>query len=78
MIEAAHFSQFLHFTIGYWIFLFNYNQQSDQCKLEFYNCQKKRILFFNKFHLILICLFVLRMKKNVTEYVACYSNNFKG
>ena len=33
---------------------YNYNQRSNQCKLECYNCQKKRILFFNKFHLILI------------------------
>ena len=34
--------QFLDFDIG-----FNYNQQSDQCKLECYICQKKSILFFN-------------------------------
>ena len=31
-------------------------QQSDQCKLECYDYQKKSILFFNKFHLILFCL----------------------
>ena len=30
---------------------------------------------FIKFHLILICLFVSKMKKIVTKYVVCYSNN---
>ena len=55
-------------------------QGSDQCKLECYNCQKKSILFFNKFHMTLICLFVPKTKKIVTKYVVCYSNNlcFKG
>ena len=55
---------------------FNYNQRSNQCKLECYNCQKKKK--FNKFHLILIYLFVpkiKKMKKIVTKYVVCYINN---
>ena len=41
---------------------------------------KECILFFNKVHLILIYLFVPKMKKIVTKYVVCYSNNwcFKG
>ena len=53
----------------------NDNQQSDQCKLECYNCQKKSILFFNQFNLILIYLFVPKMKNIVTKYIVCYSNN---
>ena len=35
---------------------------------------KESILFFNKFHLILIYSFVPKMKKIVTKYVVCYSN----
>ena len=50
-------------------------KQLDQCLLEYYNCQKKSILFYNKFHLILISLFVPKLKKIVTKYVVCYSNN---
>ena len=48
---------------------------SNQCKLKCNSCQTKSILFFNKFHLILFCLFVSKMKKIVTKYVVCYSNN---
>ena len=36
----------------------------------------KSILLFNKFHLILFCLFVIKTKKIVTKYVVCYSNNY--
>ena len=36
---------------------------------------KEWILFFNKFYLILIYLFVPKMKKNVTKYVVCYSKH---
>ena len=38
------------------------------------------ILFFNKFHLILFCFCVAKMKKIVTKDVACFSNDqcFKG
>ena len=68
MIEAAPFSQFLYFNIGYWVSRFNYNQQPNQCKLKCNNCQMKSILFFNKFHLILFGLFVTKMKKSVTKY----------
>ena len=32
-------------------------------------------LFFNKFHLVLICLFELKMRENVKKYVVCCSNN---
>ena len=41
---------------------------------------KEKNLFFNKFHLIFIYLFVPIMKKIVTKYVVCFSNNscFKG
>ena len=35
----------------------------------------KVFLFFNKFHLILICLFVPKMKKIITIYVVCNSSN---
>ena len=75
MIEAAPFSQFLYFNIGKWVFRFSNNQQPNQCELKCNNCQTKSILFFNKFHLILFCLFVSKMKKIVTKYVVCYSNN---
>ena len=34
-----------------------------KCKLEFYDYSKKSISFFNKFQLILLCLFVPKMKK---------------
>ena len=64
MIEAAH-------SVNFFISILdngnNYNQQSDQCKLECYNCQKKSILFFNKFHLILIYLFVPKNEENCYE-----------
>ena len=72
MIEAA---PSVNFNIGGWMFCFNYNQRPDQCKLESYNFQKKSILFFNKFHFILICLSVPKMKEIVTKYVVCYSDN---
>ena len=35
----------------------------------------KERYFFNKFHLILFCLFVSKMKKVVTKYDVCYSNS---
>ena len=37
--------------------------------------KRKNILFFNKFCLILFNLFVPKMKKIVTKYDNCYSNN---
>ena len=35
----------------------------------------EKYFIFKKFHLILICLFVPKMKKIVSKYVVCYSNN---
>ena len=43
-------------------------------QIKCYNCQKKSILIFNKFKLILIYLFVPKMKEIVKKYVVCYSN----
>ena len=67
MIEAAPSANFFILILDNGYSVFNFNQRSDQCKLECYNCQKKSILFFNKFHLILFCLFVPKMKKSVTK-----------
>ena len=39
-----------------------------------YNYQKKSILIFKKFHLVLSVL-KTKMRKIVTKYVVCYSNN---
>ena len=50
------------------------NEQSDQCKLECYDYLNQSISFFNKFQLILLCLIVPKIKKIVTKYVVCYSN----
>ena len=36
---------------------------------------KEKYFVFNKFQLILLCLIVLKMKKVVTKYVVCKSNN---
>ena len=52
----------------------HYNQEPDQWELECYNCQKKSISFVIKFHLILICLCVPKVKKIVTKYVVQYGN----
>ena len=41
---------------------------------------KEKYFVLNKFQLILLCLTLPKMKKVVTKYVVCYSNNkcFKG
>ena len=74
MIEAAPSVNFFISILDNGYSVLNYNQRSDQYKLECSNCQKKSF-FFNKFHLILICLFEPKMKKFVIKYVVCYSNN---
>ena len=63
-------------SFHYWIMdILSYLQAMVRSmQLECYNYQKKISLFFNKLHLILIYLFVLKMKKSVTKYVVCYSN----
>ena len=37
--------------------------------------RKSFLIFFNQFQLILLGLIVPKMKKVVTKYVVCYSNN---
>ena len=44
-------------------------------KLECYNCQKKSILFFNKFHLILIYLFFTQNEEIYYKICHLDSNN---
>ena len=31
--------------------------------------------FFSKFQLILLCLIVPKVKKDITKYIVCYNNN---
>ena len=75
MIEAAHSVNFFISILdnGYSV-LITINGQII-ANLEYYNCQKKSILFSNKVQLILIFFFVPKMKKIVTKNVVFYSNN---
>ena len=80
MIEEAPSSRFYISILdqnGYSV-LITIDSQTNGIKML--QLSKEKYFVFNKFHLVLTCLYENKMIKIVTKYVVCYSNNkcFKG
>ena len=74
MIEAAP-------SVNFFILIFD-NRYSVKLQstvrslqIKMLHLSKEKYFIFNQFHLLLISLFVPKMKKIVTKYAVCYSNN---